>query len=71
MTAATLQDLLLERWLRRRSTTYWTTRDGIRIPISKMSDIHIERTVAMLLRKKEEEEDIEFLLSEAGWPDNM
>ena len=41
---ATIKDLELELWLRKRERgeIVWTTKSGAEIPINEMSDTHIE-----------------------------
>jgi len=57
MEEATLQDLLLERFLRLRESgdLVWTTKQGKSVPVKEMTDNHLQNTINMLLRQKEEE----------------
>lgn len=36
--------------------THWTTKDGRRVLVSKMTDVHLDNTIAMLKRIEEPEE---------------
>lgn len=44
---ATIKDLELELWLRKRERgeIVWTTKSGAEIPINEMSDTHIENAI--------------------------
>ena len=44
---ATIKDLELELWLRKRERgeIVWTTKSGAGIPINEMSDTHIENAI--------------------------
>ena len=55
---ATLQDLQIELWLRKRNNSeiIWTTKDKQEIPINKMSNSHLRNTINMLERQSEFEE---------------
>lgn len=57
---ATIQDLNLELWLRRRERNeiVWQTKEGKRIPIQELSDIHIVNILNHLSKKEEEFEHI-------------
>lgn len=63
MINATLQDLLLEKWLRQRESgsLVWTTKDGKVIPIKELTDQHLLNIVNMLIYneqvKQEREEE--------------
>lgn len=68
MINATLQDLLLEKWLRRRNegSLVWTTKEGKVIPIKELSDKHLINIVNMLIyneqkRQEAEEEESEIM----------
>ena len=58
MKQATIQDLKLELWLRRRNSGFiiWTTKDDKNIPIKDMDNNHLVNTLNMLLRQREEAE---------------
>ena len=47
---AVLNDLRSELWLRLREKNeiVWTTKEGKRIPINKMTDTHLINTIKML-----------------------
>lgn len=55
---ATIQDLKLELWLRRRNSDsiIWTTKDGKNIPIKYMDSDHLVNALNMLLRQEKEAE---------------
>lgn len=61
MVHATLEDLRLELWLRRRNAgiIQWTTRMEVNIPIKEMSDEHLFNTIKMLEKAKAREEEKE------------
>ena len=44
---ATLRDLKLEQWFRKREAgeIVWKTKDGTLIPINKMSDSHLQNAI--------------------------
>ena len=54
MRKATLEDLELELWLRKRNSGYiiWTTKDGKNIPIKDMNTNHLVNTFKMLLKQE-------------------
>ena len=63
-TVATLEELELELFLRRRehSEIIWKTKNGDEIPIRNMSDTHLENTIKMIKRNDENNErDMEAL----------
>lgn len=45
---ATLEELKIELFLRRRNNLSWTTRNGNIIPISKLTDRHLENIIRHL-----------------------
>ena len=45
---ATLEELKMELFLRRRNNLSWTTRNGNIIPISKLTDRHLENIIRHL-----------------------
>lgn len=53
---ASIEDLKLELWLRRRNMgrIVWTTRDGKSIPIKEMDLDHLLNTINYLERLEEE-----------------
>ena len=44
---ASLSDLVLEKWfrLRQKNKILWKTKDGQEIPISKMTDQHLDNAI--------------------------
>ena len=54
MRKATIQDLKLELWLRKRNSGFiiWTTKDGKNIPIKYMNTDHLVNTFKMLLKQE-------------------
>ena len=50
MTKATLNDLLLEQWLRRRNSgeITWTSKGGETRPIKDMTDTHLDYAIRKL-----------------------
>ena len=57
---AGLEDLYRELWLRKRSRgeIVWVTKNGQTIPINEMTDSHLENTINMLERVREQEENM-------------
>lgn len=62
---ATLNDLTLELWLRKREKgeITWKTKSGEVIPIKEMSNTHLVNTIQMLEKNNEVLEHIEDSLS--------
>lgn len=62
---ATLKDLLIEQWLRKRNSgeLKWETKNGDKLPIKNMSDYHLDNAINMLL-KQEGQPDLEELKCE-------
>lgn len=60
MAQATLEDLYLEAWFRRRNSglLVWTTRDGKQIPIKDMSDSHIANAINLFEELQEKNAEI-------------
>ncbi len=56
---ATIDDLKLELWIRRRERgeIVWKTRNGDEIPINKMDDSHLENAINYFERMEERYED--------------
>lgn len=56
---ATPEDLKRELWLRNRnnSSIVWTTKDGRKIPINKMSDEHLLNTINMIMQIQERDQE--------------
>lgn len=54
MRKATIQDLELELWLRKRNSGFiiWTTKDGKNISIKDMDNNHLVNTFKMLLKQE-------------------
>ncbi len=52
---ATLKDLLIEQWLRRRNTgeLKWVTKNGDKIAIKSMSDAHLANAIKCLSGQNE------------------
>lgn len=57
---AGLEDLYRELWLRKRNRgeIVWVTKNGQTIPINEMTDSHLENTINMLERVREQEENM-------------
>lgn len=51
------KELLLEQFLRNRKFLTWETKDGKVIPITELSDEHLNNIIN-LINKKEEEDEI-------------
>lgn len=53
---ATINDLVLERWFRLRSSgeLKWETRDGKQVPLKDMTDEHLLNAIRRERRKMEE-----------------
>ena len=60
MERATLKDLWLEYWLRRRNSgdIQWTTKDGKNIPIKDLTDGHLANIICMLERNQAERDEM-------------
>lgn len=52
---ATLKDLLIEQWLRRRNTgeLKWVTKNGDKIALKSMSDAHLTNAIKCLSEQNE------------------
>lgn len=52
---ASIQDLYLERWLRKREAgeIIWTTKNGDNIPIKNLGDSHLNNIINMLENQEE------------------
>lgn len=52
---ATLKDLLIEQWLRRRNTgeLKWVTKNGDKIALKSMSDAHLANAIKCLSEQNE------------------
>ena len=57
---ATLEDLLIEQWLRRRNTgeLKWETKNGDKLSIKNMSDAHLANAIKCLSGQNEFLRDI-------------
>lgn len=55
---ATIDDLIKEQWLRKRDSgdIYWETENGDRIPINRLSDIHLQQAIEYLIIHKQKDE---------------
>jgi len=72
MQNATLDDLKLELWLRRRNAgdLVWTTKSGERIPLKDMSSSHLENAIRKFQRFNEIQQDVfESYVDEDSWGD--
>lgn len=58
MILASLSDLEIERWLRNRENFVWKTKNGDLIPITQMTDEHLDNTIRMIERNMELESHI-------------
>lgn len=61
MVKATLSDLRLELWLRKRDSLYWETRDGKQIPLKQMSTEHIINALNYFNRVQEQKEIMDII----------
>lgn len=59
---ATVNDLVMELWLRRRDSgeLKWAMKDGLEIPIKNMTEAHLKNAI----RKMSELEDISDIVAE-------
>lgn len=56
----TYEELLLEKFIRdRQYASFWRTRDGKKIPLKALSDLHLERILAFIDRNREAAEHLE------------
>ncbi len=64
MRKATIEDLELELWLRKRNSGYiiWTTKDGKNIPIKDMDNNHLVNALKMLLIQKEKQREYDDIM---------
>lgn len=61
MVEATLSDLRLELWLRKRDSLYWETREGKQIPLKQMSTEHIINALNYFSRVQEQKEIMDII----------
>lgn len=48
----TYEQLLLEKFLRERNTLTWRTKDGKEIPLSELSDEHLNAIIICMERRQ-------------------
>lgn len=65
---AKYEDLMKERWLRKRDSgeIQWETKDGRSIPIKDMTDDHLENTIIVLEKIESKASILEDI---GGWDD--
>lgn len=61
MVKATLSDLQLELWLRKRDSLYWETREGKQIPLKQMSTEHIVNALNYFKNIQEQKEIMDII----------
>lgn len=55
----TYEHLLLERFLRDRTTLTWKTKDGKEIPLSELSDEHLNAIIVCMERKQHRQMELD------------
>ena len=58
---ATLNDLLLEKWLRDRESEklVWETKNGDKIPIKRLSDSHLTNIINYIIKVEDKRAEAE------------
>ena len=59
----TYEQLLLEKFLRDRNTLTWKTKDGKEIPLSELSDEHLNAIIMLHERRHQRQMDLDDALA--------
>lgn len=55
----TYEQLLLEKFLRERNTLTWRTKDGKEIPLSELSDEHLNAIIICMERRQHKQMELD------------